>query len=221
MQFKLGELLMIGAWAKNLMKSLNVLLLDAFFPDRHVSIPGRKTRPIKWRSGEFGQVCETLPIVSLAPSTPDRLPSQGLPERLHTATVDLSPVNGSEMILAQARVPRAHATSAADKACHCVLTSPDGTKEWRLDGKLHREDGPAIEYSNGAKYWYRDGQLHREDGPGFEGADGSKLWYRNGQLHREDGPAVEWPDGAEEWYLDGERVKQDEVLGGASGHFVR
>jgi hypothetical protein len=189
---------MIGAWAKDLIKSLNVVLLDAFFPERHVSIPRRKTRPIKWRSGELGQVCETLPIVSLAPSTLDRLPSQGLPERLHTATVDLSPVNGSEMILAQAGVLRAHATNAADKACHCVLTSPDGTKEWRLDGELHREDGPAIEYSNGAKYWYRYGQLHREDGP-----------------------AIEWPDGAEEWYRNGERVTQDEVLEGASGHFVR
>ena len=30
----------------------------------------------------------------------------------------------------------------------------DGTKHWYLNGNLHREDGPAIEYANGTKYWY-------------------------------------------------------------------
>ena len=40
-----------------------------------------------------------------------------------------------------------------------------GTKNWRLsDGKRHREDGPAVEYSNGRKYWYLNGKLYRERG---------------------------------------------------------
>ena len=30
----------------------------------------------------------------------------------------------------------------------------DGTKRWFLNGKLHREDGPAIEYPNGSKEWF-------------------------------------------------------------------
>ena len=30
----------------------------------------------------------------------------------------------------------------------------DGTKQWYLNGKLHREDGPAIEYVDGDKYWF-------------------------------------------------------------------
>ena len=31
----------------------------------------------------------------------------------------------------------------------------NGTKRWKLpNGDFHREDGPAIEYSNGAKSWY-------------------------------------------------------------------
>lgn len=33
----------------------------------------------------------------------------------------------------------------------------DGTKECYLNGRLHREDGPAIEYPNGTKYWYLNG----------------------------------------------------------------
>ena len=67
----------------------------------------------------------------------------------------------------------------------------DGTKEYRMNGLLHREDGPAIEYANGDKFWYINGKCHREDGPAVEYANGSKYWYLNGKLHREDGPAVE------------------------------
>ena len=35
-----------------------------------------------------------------------------------------------------------------------VVEYPNGKKQWCLDGKLHREDGPAIEYPNGFKVWY-------------------------------------------------------------------
>ena len=40
-----------------------------------------------------------------------------------------------------------------------VKVSSNGTKEWCLNGKRHREDGPAIEYSNGAKSWYLNDKL--------------------------------------------------------------
>jgi hypothetical protein len=29
--------------------------------------------------------------------------------------------------------------------------------EWYLNDKLHREDGPALEYVDGRKYWYLEG----------------------------------------------------------------
>jgi len=32
--------------------------------------------------------------------------------------------------------------------------SPDGTREWYLNGKLHREDGPAFERPDGSRHWY-------------------------------------------------------------------
>ena len=57
----------------------------------------------------------------------------------------------------------------------------NGDKYWWLDGNLHREDGPAIEYNDGDKEWWLDGNLHREDGPAYERADGSKHWYLNGE----------------------------------------
>jgi hypothetical protein len=55
----------------------------------------------------------------------------------------------------------------------------DGHKLWKLNGKYHRVDGPAIELTDGEKSWWLDGKLHREDGPAYEGADGDKEWWLN------------------------------------------
>jgi hypothetical protein len=84
------------------------------------------------------------------------------------------------------------------------------TKRWYLNDKLHREDGPAIEWANGSKRWYINGERHREDGPASEYADGSKFWYLNGKLHREDGPAIECADGSKFWYLEGKELTEEE-----------
>jgi hypothetical protein len=74
---------------------------------------------------------------------------------------------------------------------------------------LHREDGPAIEYTDGYKSWYLNGNLHREDGPAIEWSSGGKSWYLNGNLHREDGPAVEYADGDKEWWLEGREYTEE------------
>ena len=83
----------------------------------------------------------------------------------------------------------------------------NGAKEWYRDGKLHRDDGPAHEWADGTKEWYRDGKHHRDDGPAIEWANGAKAWYRDGKLHRDDGPALEWATGTKEWYRDGKLLR--------------
>ena len=35
-----------------------------------------------------------------------------------------------------------------------MVIDPDGIKRWFLNGKLHREDGPAVEHPDGTKFWY-------------------------------------------------------------------
>lgn len=60
-----------------------------------------------------------------------------------------------------------------------LIIKEDGTKEWYLNNKLHREDGPAVEYYNGTKFWYLNGKLHREDGPAIEYSNGDKAWHFN------------------------------------------
>jgi len=62
-----------------------------------------------------------------------------------------------------------------------VETDTYGTKEWYLNGKQHRVDGPAVEYANGTKSWYLNGKRHRVVGPAVERADGTKAWYLNGE----------------------------------------
>jgi hypothetical protein len=61
-----------------------------------------------------------------------------------------------------------------------VEVDDNGTKYWYFNDKLHREDGPAIEYPDGSKFWYLNGNLHREDGPAIEDVNGSKEWWLNG-----------------------------------------
>jgi len=62
-----------------------------------------------------------------------------------------------------------------------VKVWPNGAKEWYLNDKLHREDGPAIERANGDKEWWLNGVLHREDGPAIELASGHREWWLNGK----------------------------------------
>ena len=91
-----------------------------------------------------------------------------------------------------------------------VKVDSDGSKEWYLNDKLHREDGPAVELADGSRAWYLNGKFHREDGPAIEYPDGSKYWYLNDEFHREDGPAVERADGSRAWYLNGVEYTEEE-----------
>lgn len=80
---------------------------------------------------------------------------------------------------------------------------------WELNGKLHREDGPAVEDTDGTKLWYINGERHREDGPACEYTNGDKFWWINGKLHREDGPAFEDANGRKFWYLNGIELTEE------------
>jgi hypothetical protein len=82
-------------------------------------------------------------------------------------------------------------------------------KRFYLNGKLHREDGPAVIYPNGTKVWLLNDKLHREDGPAYIGSDGRQEWYLNGNIHREDGPAVIYPSGTQEWWLNDKEITEN------------
>ncbi len=64
-------------------------------------------------------------------------------------------------------------------------------------------DGSYIDIDGNICY-VKDGKWHKEDGPAIEWSSGRKEWYRNGKYHREDGPAREW-DIYAAWYVDGRK----------------
>jgi len=85
-----------------------------------------------------------------------------------------------------------------------IVEQKNGTKvSYFKEGKLHRENGPAVEESGEYKSWYKEGKLHREDGPAVEHSNGDEFWYKEGKRHRVDGPAVELETGLQRWYVDG------------------
>jgi hypothetical protein len=94
-----------------------------------------------------------------------------------------------------------------------VSTRLNGDTEWRVQGKLHREDGPAVEYTRGGGEWWLHGVNHREDGPAAIFPDGSWGWYKNGHLHRDDGPALWEPSGRMAWYRNGSPHREDGPAG--------
>jgi hypothetical protein len=90
-----------------------------------------------------------------------------------------------------------------------VTTNEYGTIFYALKGKLHREDGPAVIYSDGDQFWYQNGKVHREDGPAVIYPNGVQYWYQNGLRHREDGPAVIYSNGDQLWYQNGKLHRED------------
>lgn len=76
----------------------------------------------------------------------------------------------------------------------CTKFSYDDKKgeEWRLNGLLHRDDGPARIYSNGTKQYYKHGYLHRVGGPAVQANHEyckKTVYYFEGVIHNSNGPA--------------------------------
>ena len=61
----------------------------------------------------------------------------------------------------------------------------DGKQEWWLNGKRHREDGPAVIDGN-YQAWYQNEKRHREDGPAFIDGDRQEWWLNGEELTEEE-----------------------------------
>jgi len=98
-------------------------------------------------------------------------------------------------------------------------------EEWRVDGKLSRENGPARVSVKGdavEQEWYLNGEAHPDPGPSLVHYDPEtkfvdrEEWLKNGNPHREDHPAIIYYDPStgkvvkEEWYLNGKQQKAPE-----------
>jgi len=80
---------------------------------------------------------------------------------------------------------------------------------WKINGVIHKEDGPAIICENGYQEWYLYDQLHRLDGPAIIHPQGYNEWYYNGKLHRMDGTALDHPH-VKKWYIHGTELTEQQ-----------
>ena len=89
-------------------------------------------------------------------------------------------------------------------------------------GGLHREDGPAVEYTNtydkGKLEWWCNNKKHRKDGPAVILPGKIEEYWVNGKLHREDGPAlIHYINYLNQpyktyicYYLNGEKIEKED-----------
>lgn len=130
------------------------------------------------------------------------------------------------------RVARAIEVARHMMPCEAAsVTAGDGSIRWYREGRLHREDGPALVCPNGTEYWYLNGRKHRADGPAVVYPSGQREWWRDGfkyhlelpdnshfyynrdgRRHREDGPAIEHADGARRYFIDGCPCRESDLL---------
>jgi hypothetical protein len=60
--------------------------------------------------------------------------------------------------------------------------------------------------------WTRDGIAHRNDGPAMTFSDGGEYWCQHGKFHRDGGPAVTYSDGRQFWYWRGESIRPKKLI---------
>jgi hypothetical protein len=84
-----------------------------------------------------------------------------------------------------------------------------GNEKWIKNGKLHREDGPALTYKDNTQEWWFKGRMHREGGPAIISPSGYNAWFKMGKKHREDGPAIIYSDGSKEYWLNNRRLSKE------------
>ena len=98
----------------------------------------------------------------------------------------------------------------AEKYDHQYYYRDSDYHEWTKKNAYHREKGPARAWEDGSKEWYVNGKLHRDnDLPACIYPNKKKEWYRNDKLHRDyDLPAVICKDGRKEWYNNGVKINK-------------
>jgi len=69
--------------------------------------------------------------------------------------------------------------------------------------------GIAIQ-TNGRKGWFKNGKLHRENGPAIIWEYGEKMWCQNGKLHRPDGPAIIKEGGEKKYFIFGKHLTEEQ-----------
>ena len=84
--------------------------------------------------------------------------------------------------------------------------------------KLHRKNKPAyIDFDDNNNIifsqWYLNGKRHREHGPAIviNSKNRQEQWWIDGKKHRVSGPAIIWNNGDEEYWINGQQLNIKKV----------
>lgn len=74
---------------------------------------------------------------------------------------------------------------------------------------LSNEVEYSVEYSGSRKieYYKLNGRFHNPNGPAILNSNGAFAYYLNGRFHRLDGPAIMHPDNSLEYWENGVKIK--------------
>lgn len=72
---------------------------------------------------------------------------------------------------------------------YTVYQFEDGGRQYYLNGKLHRENGPSCIYGKDICY-HKNGLLHNENGPAISTVAGGDLYFIKGTLTDENGSPI-------------------------------
>ena len=86
----------------------------------------------------------------------------------------------------------------------------NGNKFWIQNSK-NLDLSSSVEILSGGYKWYLNGMLHREDGPAIEWYNDEKEWYQNNRKHRINGPAVIDHYSGNEWWINGQELSHESV----------
>lgn len=100
------------------------------------------------------------------------------------------------------------ADSLIDNYTRVANDGEGNTVYYNDKNQYHRTDGPAFVGDFGV-YFYINGELHRENNPAVEWANGTKFWYMHNKRHRINGPAIENADGSVEYWVDGVQMSPE------------
>src|SRR6218665_3906555 len=86
----------------------------------------------------------------------------------------------------------AFANSAADPDASVMTPRADGGWKWRnAKANWPRVGAPAVMVGDGERIeYYKDGRLHRDDGPALTYKDGREYWYKYRLLHPDRVPPI-------------------------------
>ena len=160
------------------------------------------TKPVEWKIPRPGlkrgdgpdNKLDAYRVSQIEPVNKDRTNILEAPHNLN--------LHGPDGIKRELEQYQKYAPVDAPAGKEVMVKFNNGATVYFKDGKVSRENGPAVVYANGDEVYAVGGKMHRKDGPAYferSLSDGARAYYmQDGKLHNPNGTAIlEWKHGVD------------------------